>query len=163
MPDVKFETRFREELEFLYDAERQIIDAFPQMIAAAFSEDLAAALQEELDETKGQVGRLERIFQAMGEEPGVNECQGMKGLILECENLMSRLEKSPVRDVGIIGTAQKVKNYEMCGYEAVRALAELLGQQEAADTLEQTLQEERAADDNLSGIAESILAGHSKA
>ena len=163
MPDVKFETRFREELEFLYDAERQIIDAFPQMIAAAFSEDLAGALQDQLNETKEQVARLERIFQAMGEEPAVNECQGMKGLILECENLMSRLEKSPVRDVGIIETAQKVKNYEVCGYEAVRTLAELLGQQEAAEALEQTLEEEKAADKNLSAITEAILAGHSKA
>ena|SRR5579871_1237830 len=161
MPDAKFETRFREELEFLYDAEKQIIDAFPQMIAAAFSEDLAAALQSELDETKEQVGRLERIFQAMGEEPGLNECQGMKGLILEGENLVSRLEKSPVRDVGIIEAAQKVKNYELCGYEAVRALAELLGQQEAADALEQTIDEERSAHEDLSGIAEAILAGHS--
>lgn len=159
MAEAKFETLFREELEILYDAEKQIVAVLPKMIAAASSEELSGALQDHLDETKQQVVRLDRIFEAMGEEAGAREGQGMQGLLQEGENLIAKLEKSAVLDIGLINAAQKVENYEICGYGTVRALAEMLGQQEAAELLEETLEEESAAADILTDLAEVILSG----
>ena len=159
MPEAKFETLFRDELEDLYDAEKQIVAALPKMIAASSSEELAGALQVHLDETREQVARLEKVFQAMGEEPGGTECQGMQGLLREGEKMISKMQKSPVLDAGIIAAAQKVEHYEISGYGTAHAMAEMLGQQDAADLLQETLAEEKATDETLTEIAEAILTG----
>jgi ferritin-like metal-binding protein YciE len=159
MAEPKFETLFREQLESLYNAENQNAAALPKMIAAASSEELAGLLHSHLEETHQQVARLEHIFESMGEEPAVRESTGMKGLIQECENLISRLDKGALLDAAMIDSVQKVERYEICGYGTVQVLAEILGQQDTADLLEETIEEEKAADEGLWEIAESIFEG----
>jgi ferritin-like metal-binding protein YciE len=159
MSEAKFEALFQEELELLYDTEKQMVAALPKMIAAASSEQLTETLQDHLGETEDQVIRLERIFEAMGEEPGIRSSEAVMGLIQEGESRIAKLEKSAVLDASIIGTARKIEQYEICGYETVRALAELLGQPEAVDLLEQTIDEESAASDALADQADAIFSG----
>ena len=161
MKNLKFEDLLKEELEDLYDAEKQIVSALPKMVEAASDDDLKAAFQEHLEQTQEQVARLERVFEAIGEQPGGRQCEGMQGLLKEGEKMINELEKSPVLDAALIGAAQKVEHYEISGYGTARTMAEFLGQQDAADLLEQTLDEEKAADDTLTEIAESIMTGGS--
>ena len=163
MKEAKFEDLFIEELEDLYDAEKQIVDALPKLIAASSSEELSNALQEHLDETRAQVGRLQKIFKNMGEEPSSRACVGMQGLLKEGEKLISEMSKSPVLDAALTGAAQKVEHYEIAAYGTARAMAEMLGQQEVVDLLQETLEEEEAADETLSEIGESLLAGEALA
>jgi ferritin-like metal-binding protein YciE len=159
MKESRFEDLFRLELEDLYDAERQIIDALPRMVAAASTAELASAFEEHLEETKEQVKRLERIFETMGEQPANQKCEGMQGLLKEGEKILAEMEKSPVLDAGLIGAAQKVEHYEISAYGTARAMAEMLGQPEAAELLDETLEEEKAADETLTEIAEALLTG----
>jgi ferritin-like metal-binding protein YciE len=131
----------------------------PKIIAASSSEELAEALQEHLDETKEQVKRLDRVFEMMGEQPAGKTCEGMQGLLKEGERIISEMEKSPVLDAGIIAAAQKVEHYEIAGYGTARSMAEMLGQSEVAELLQETLEEEEAADDNLTDISADIMGG----
>jgi len=159
MPNVKFEDLLRKELQDLYDAERQIVEALPRMIEAASQEDLVNAFQEHLQQTKEQVKRLDRVFEAIGEQPSAETCQGMQGLLKESEKLISEMEKSPVLDAGLIAAAQKVEHYEISGYGTARTMAQMLGQEDAAELLDTTLAEEKETDENLTEIAESIMTG----
>jgi ferritin-like metal-binding protein YciE len=159
MKEGKFEDLLRQELVDLYDAEKQILKALPKMAKAASSEELVEAFQQHMEETKGQVERLEKIFEAMGEQPGSKRCEGMQGLLKEGERLVAEMSPSEVLDIGLIAAAQKVEHYEISGYSSVRTLAQMLGQQEAADLLQETLVEEEATDETLTEIAEGILGG----
>lgn len=159
MKESKFEDILRDSLADLYDAEQQIVAALPKMAHAASSEELAEAFQQHLEETKKQVERLQKIFEDMGEEPGGKQCEGMQGLLREGEKMMAEISPSPALDLALIAAAQKVEHYEIAGYGTVRTLAETLGQQEAADLLQETLDEEKATDDVLTEVAESILTG----
>src|SRR5205085_11388664 len=104
-----------------------------------------------------QVKRLDRVFQAIGEKPQGKTCEGMQGLLKEGEKIIAEIPKSPVLDAAIIGAAQKVEHYEISGYGTARTMAEMLGQQDAAELLEETLDEEKATDETLTEIAESIM------
>jgi ferritin-like metal-binding protein YciE len=157
--EARFEDLFRERIEDLYDAEKQIVDALPKLIAESSSATLAGALQQHLDETKEQVVRLETIFEGMGEQPGSRRCEGMQGIIGEGEQSIAKLKKSPVLDVAAIAAAQRVEHYEIAGYGIACAMAEMLGQEDTLLLLQETLEEERDADENLSEVAESILSG----
>lgn len=157
--DARFEDVFQLQLENLYDAEKQIVKALPKMIAQASSEELAEALQEHLDQTKEQVTRLEVIFGRMGEEPGARKCEGIEGLIGEGEKSIADLKKSPALDITLIAVAQKVEHYEIASYGTACAIAEILGQQDAFDLLQTTLEEEINADESLSDIADAIITG----
>ena len=159
MKEAKFEELFKEELEDLYDAEKQIVQALPKMVEAASSEELKSAFQEHLEQTKEQVKRLERVFKSIGEKPQGKTCEGMQGLLKEGEKIIAEIPKSPVLDAAIIGAAQKVEHYEISGYGTARAMAEMLGQQDAAELLEETLEEEKTTDENLTEIAEAIMTG----
>jgi len=159
MKEAKFDELFKEELEDLYDAEKQIIQALPKMVEAASSEELKSAFEEHLEQTKEQVKRLDRVFKSIGEKPQGKTCEGMQGLLKEGEKIIAEIPKSPVLDAAIIGAAQKVEHYEISGYGTARTMAEMLGQQDAAELLEETLEEEKATDDNLTEIAESIMSG----
>jgi len=159
MKEAKFDELFREELEDLYDAEKQIVQALPKMAEAASSEELSSAFQDHLEQTKEQVKRLEKIFKTLGVKPQGKTCEGMQGLIKEGQRMISEIPKSPVLDAGLIGAAQKVEHYEISGYGTVRTMAEMLGQQDAADLLEETLEEEKTTDETLTEIAESIMTG----
>jgi ferritin-like metal-binding protein YciE len=145
-----------EQLRDLYDAEHQIIKALPKMIGEVSSEQLRNALSEHLEITRQQAQRLERIFENMGQKSKSEKCKGMEGLIKEGNDVVKKAEDEDVRDAAIISAAQRVEHYEMAGYGTVRTYAELLGEQEAAQLLQQTLDEEKEADQELTNLAEQI-------
>jgi ferritin-like metal-binding protein YciE len=146
-----------EELRDLYDAEHQLIKALPKIADSASSEDLRSAIEEHLEKTKGHASRLETIFSNMGEKARAQKCKGMEGLIKEGSELIKEEDMdAEVKDAAIIGAAQRVEHYEIAGYGCVRTYATLLGDQEAADLLQETLDEEKEADQTLNEIAEHI-------
>jgi ferritin-like metal-binding protein YciE len=147
---------FVKELRDLYDAENQITDALPKMIDAANYSELKDALQEHLDVTRQQIARLEQAFQILNEKPTGETCKGMKGLIKEGDEIISAGGDPSVVDAGIISAAQKVEHYEIAGYGTVRTYAELLGQDQIANLLQETLDEEKEADDTLTEIASNV-------
>ena len=147
---------FVKELRDLYDAENQITDALPKMIDAAQHSDLKNALQQHLNVTQQQIARLDHIFQMLNEKPTGETCKGMKGVIKEGDEIVSQGGDPSTVDAGIISAAQRVEHYEMAGYGTVRTYAELLGQNEMARLLEQTLKEEQEADKTLSQIAKAV-------
>jgi ferritin-like metal-binding protein YciE len=145
-----------EQLKDLYDAEHQIIKALPKMINAATSEDLKEALNEHLEITKEQATRLEQIFGALGEKGKGEKCKGMQGVIQEGSDLIGDIEDADVRDAAIIAAAQRVEHYEMAGYGTARTFASLLKEDEASRLLQQTLDEEKEADKELTALASEI-------
>jgi ferritin-like metal-binding protein YciE len=145
-----------DELKDLYSAEKQITKALPKMAKAAASQDLKSAFENHLEETQGHVERLDKIFETLGKSPRGKTCHGMQGLLEEGSEMISESEKGPVRDAGLISAAQRVEHYEMAGYGSVREFASILGQNEIASLLEETLEEEKAADEKLSGIAKKV-------
>jgi ferritin-like metal-binding protein YciE len=144
------------ELRDLYSAENQIVKALPKMIKAASSPELKRALQEHLEITERQVERLDRIFEKLGEKAKGKKCVAMEGLIEEGKELISEDAEESVRDAGLICAAQKVEHYEMAGYGTVRTFARTMGDEEAAELLQQTLEEEGDADKRLTALAENI-------
>ncbi|HEU5336691.1 MAG TPA: ferritin-like domain-containing protein [Terriglobales bacterium] len=148
---------FVEELQDLYSAENMIIKALPKMMEKTSSPDLRNALDQHLQQTRGQVRRLDQIFDQL---PKVDredrKCKGMEGLIKEGEELMKEDGEPEVRDAGIISAAQRVEHYEMAGYGTVRTYARLLGHTDWAQLLQQTLDEEKQADSILNGLSERI-------
>jgi ferritin-like metal-binding protein YciE len=145
-----------EELQDLYDAESQLVKALPKMAKAASNDSLRRAFEDHLEQTKGHVNRLEKVFQSLGQKAKSKTCEAMKGLIEEADDFLGESAEASVRDAGMIACAQKVEHYEMAGYGSVRTWAEQLGRREAAQLLQQTLDEEKAADKKLTQIAESM-------
>lgn len=144
------------ELKDLYDAENQIIKALPKMIDAASSDELQNALTEHLEITRQQAKRIEQIFESMGQKLKSEKCKGMEGLIKEGSDIVSEDMDENVKDAAIISAAQRVEHYEMAGYGTVRTWANLLGEEEAEELLQQTLDEEKEADQKLNDLAEQI-------
>lgn len=147
---------FIDELRDLYDAENQITDALPKLIEKASYPELKSALQEHLDVTRGQITRLETIFNGLNEKPEGETCKGMKGVIKEGDDMAGRDGSPSVIDAAIISAAQRVEHYEMAGYGTVRTYAELLGETEYANLLQETLDEEKEADESLTELARTI-------
>ena len=146
---------FVEELRDVYDAEKQITKALPKMAKAVESDELRAAFEEHLDITRMQINRLEEVFKSLGLAARGKTCDGMKGLLEEGQSHMEELEGSTL-DAALIGAAQRVEHYEIAAYGTLATWAELLGHQEAKDLLGQTLEEEKEADEKLTGIAGQI-------
>ena len=144
-----------EELRDLYNAEKQLVSALPKMAEAASSTELKSAFEHHLEETLGHVSRLESIFKNIDEESSGETCEAMKGLIKEGETLVKAEGDPDVRDAGLIGAAQRVEHYEMAGYGTARSLANRLGENQMAEILQQTLNEEGEANKKLTSIAES--------
>ncbi len=157
--NTRFEDVFHQQLDNLYDSEKQMVEALPKMIAQASSEDLAGAFQEHLGQTKEQLIRLEIILGKMCLAHGSRKCEGMQGLLSEGEKWMAQFKKSPALDLILVTAAQKVEHYEIAGYGTACAIAQMLGQQDAFDLLETTLGEEKDADETLSDMLEAILEG----
>ena len=145
-----------EELKDIYSAEKQLVKAMPKMAKKASSEELRSALEEHLEVTKGQIERLEEVFSVLGQTPKAKTCKAMKGLLEEATEIMDEDATPAVMDAGIIAAAQKVEHYEIASYGTVRTWARLCGEEEAAELLQETLDEEGQADKNLSEIAETI-------
>ena len=142
-----------EQIQDLYDAEERLVRALPKMAEAATSTELRSAFTDHLEQTKGQVKRLEQVFFEVGEDAGGQICEAMKGLIKEGEEMIEDVKPSPLRDAGLIATANRIQHYEMAGYGTARTLAESLGLSAAARLLQQTLQEVKQTDAKLSKIS----------
>jgi ferritin-like metal-binding protein YciE len=149
---------FVDELKDLYSAEKQITRALPKLVKAATSDDLRQAFQSHLEETNGHVARLEKAFEILGKSPKGKTCVGMKGVLEEGAEVLEDTDKGEVRDAGLIPAAQRVEHYEMAGYGSARDFAKLLGQDEIAELLEETLEEEKAADKKLTSISKQVNA-----
>jgi ferritin-like metal-binding protein YciE len=147
---------YLDELRDLYNAETQLVKALPKMAKAASNDQLRAAFEEHLRQTSEHVSRLEQIFEQLGEKATGKKCLGMEGLVKEGSETMKEDYSEEVKDAAIIGAAQRVEHYEMAGYGTVRAFAELLGETEHVSLLEQTLEEEKQADEKLTQLAEEI-------
>lgn len=148
---------FIDQIRDLYDAEQRITDALPKMVEAAHSPDLKQAFDSHLQETRGHVTRLENIFRQIGVETKRETCQAMKGIIDEGEQMVKAKGSSDVKDAALIAAAQRVEHYEIAGYGTARTFALQLGRQEVANILQQTLQEEKMADEKLNRVAESKI------
>ena len=142
------------ELKDLYSAERQLIQALPKMSKNANSDQLRTAIDNHLSETEEHSARIERILESFGESPRGRKCEGMEGLIEEGKSLLKEDADPDVMDAGIIVAAQKVEHYEIAAYGAVCEYARIMGHTEALQLLEQTLEEEKNADQLLNEIAE---------
>jgi ferritin-like metal-binding protein YciE len=151
------EELFLDEIRDLYDAEKQLTKALPEMAEAAQSDDLRAGFEEHLQQTEGHVQRLERIFESLGEKASGKKCAAMAGLIKEGDELASGTDETAVRDAGLIAAAQKVEHYEIAGYGSAKTHAALLGNRDAVRLLEQTLQEEKETNEKLTQLAESSI------
>jgi ferritin-like metal-binding protein YciE len=143
-----------EQLRDAYSAEKQALRAMPKLMRQATSATLKEALQMHVEQTEGQVDRLEKALEMLGGRPGRKVCEGMRGLIEEAQSELEDHEKGPIMDVLIVGAQQRVEHYEIAAYGTMVALAKAAGQQELADLLAETLQEEKQTDEKLSELAE---------
>ena len=157
MPAESLQEVYREKLQDLYDAENQIIAALPKMANATSSSELQEAFQHHLEQTKGQVKRLEQVFKQLGEHAEGKKCLGMEGLLKEGEELLDDQGKGSALDAALIAAAQSVEHYEIAAYGSAQTWARQLGQDQAADLLEETLEEEKQTDADLSEIAETLV------
>lgn len=144
---------FEHELKDLYSAEKQITSALPKVIDAASNPSLKKSLQSHLEETKGQVERLESIFSKLNMDGTGHKCKGMEGLVKESDDFLSEDATTSVRDAGIIAACQRIEHYEIAGYGTAHHYAKELGHGEIAELLEKTLNEEKGADDKLNDLA----------
>jgi len=142
-----------DELKDIYDAEKQLLKALPKMAKAAEDEELKSAFESHLEETQEHVNRLEQVFKALDEPAKGKKCKAMQGLVEEGEELIEEEEG----DAALICAAQKVEHYEIATYGSLEAWAKLLGEDEAARLLAETLSEEKAADETLTSIAETAV------
>jgi len=147
---------FLHEVKDIYDGEKQITKALPKMIKAVSSDELRSALEEHLGVTEKHTERLEQIFSQLGKPVRGKKCVGMEGLLKEGNDFLKEDAEAAVQDAGIIGAVQKVEHYEIAVYGTLATYAKLLGLDEAATLLEDTLAEEKEADETLSELASTI-------
>jgi ferritin-like metal-binding protein YciE len=145
---------FIEELRDAYDAEKQLTKALPKMAKAASSVELQAAFEEHLEETRAQVERLEQVFATLDEKVRGKHCDGIAGIIEEGKSVMEEDFDDTTMDACLIASGQRAEHYEMAAYGTLVAWAQAMGHVEAAGLLQQTLDEEKAADQKLTGLAE---------
>lgn len=143
-----------EQLRDAYSAEKQALRAMPRMMKKASSQALREALQMHVEQTEGQVERLERALEAMGGKPGRKVCEGMRGIIEEAQSELEEHDKGAVMDALIVAGQQRIEHYEIAAYGTMAALAKAAGEEEVAGLLAETLQEEKKTDEMLSQLAE---------
>jgi len=144
---------FIEQLKDLYSAEKQLVQALPKMAKAATTPELVQAITDHLDQTQNHVSRLEQCFEHLNASSRGKRCKGMEGLIEEGKETIEEEGEAVVKDAGLIAAAQRVEHYEISGYGTAKTMASLLGLDDVADLLEETLGEEEEADKLLSQIA----------
>lgn len=153
----KLHKLFEEELKDIYWAEKALTKAIPKMVKKATSDELIEALENHLEETEGHVQRCEQVFEMLGKTAQAKKCEAMDGLITEAEDIMDESDEGVMRDAGIISAAQKVEHYEIATYGTLCTFAKTLGLNDIADLLEETLNEEKNADETLTSVAESAI------
>jgi ferritin-like metal-binding protein YciE len=144
---------FTEQIHDLHSAEQQLVQALPKVAAAASSDELRTALQQHLDETRGHLQRLDEIISSLGLPKPTETCKGMQGLIAEGQEIIAAQGDPAAKDAALIAAAQRVEHYEIAGYGTARTLADHLGHNEERDLLDETLDEESAADKKLTKVA----------
>jgi ferritin-like metal-binding protein YciE len=147
---------FLEELADVYNAEQQLTKALPKMAKTAESDELREAFEAHLEETRQHASRLEEVAEKLGEALKRKTCAAMKGLIEEANDIIKEQEDSSALDAALIAAAQKVEHYEIASYGTLVAWSQQMGHDEATQLLEETLDEEKAADEKLTSVAESI-------
>ena len=157
MENSKFHKLFMDELKDIYWAEKHLVKALPKMQKAASTAELVNAFADHLTATKQHVSRVEEIFEMMGVRPVAKKCEAMEGLVAEAQELIQEEDESAVLDAGLIIAAQKVEHYEIAAYGSLRTLATRMGHTDAANLLEQTLDEEKETDVLLTQIAETSV------
>jgi ferritin-like metal-binding protein YciE len=145
-----------DELRDLHNAESQLVKALPKMAKAASNEKLREGFEEHLEQTKGHVERLERVFTLLDESPKGKTCQAMKGLVEEGAEAIDLEAPDAIRDADLIGAAQRVEHYEIAAYGTARAFAETLGLQDIAELLQETLDEEGETNKKLTALAGAV-------
>ena len=145
---------FLDELRDAYDAEKQLTKALPKLAKAATSPNLRAAFESHLEETRGHVDRLEQVFESLDEKVKGKHCDGIAGIIEEGKSVMEEDFDEMTMDACLIAAGQRAEHYEMAAYGTLVAWARAMGHVEAADLLQQTLEEEKAADKKLTALAE---------
>ncbi len=157
MPSSQLMKLFEAELKDIYWAEKALTKAIPKMIKNATSEELIEALENHLQETLEQVKRVEQVFEIIGKRAVAKKCEAMDGLIREATEIMEMCDYGAMCDAGIISAAQKVEHYEIASYGTLRQFAETLGLSDAVSLLEETLNEEKAADETLTEVATAAV------
>jgi ferritin-like metal-binding protein YciE len=147
-----------DELKDLFSAENQLVKALPKMAKAASSDELRKGFEEHLEQTRGHVGRLEKIFKSLGESPKGKKCKGMEGLLEEGAEVIKEDFEDSLMDAALIGAAQRVEHYEIAAYGTVCAFAEELGEEEQVSLLTETLEEEKETDEKLTKLSQQINA-----
>jgi ferritin-like metal-binding protein YciE len=154
------DTLLLDQLRDLYDAEHRLTDALPKMARAAKSPELKSAFESHLRETEGHIKRLDQAFASLDEAAKRETCDAMKGLIEEGEDVLEAKGDDDVIDAALIASAQRVEHYEMAGYGTARNFAERVGKPDVARLLQETLDEEGAADEKLTTIAQATVNPH---
>lgn len=145
-----------DELRDLYSAENQLVKALPKMAKASSNEQLREAFEEHLQQTEEHVSRLEQIFEQLDEKPTGKKCMGMEGLVKEGAETMGEDYSDELMDAAVIGAAQRVEHYEIAAYGTVREMAKLLGEEDQVSLIEETLEEEKQADQKLTELSQEI-------
>lgn len=153
----KIHELFENQLRDLYWAEKELSRFMPELVKNVTSEELISTLEEHMEITEKQIKRLENVFELIGSRATGEKCPAMTGLIEEAQSVVSESTEGQIRDAFIIGAVQKVEHYEMASYGTLKAIASLLGEFEVASLLDETLQEEKEADLNLTDVAENVV------
>ncbi len=156
MKDNTLRGLFVDELRDLYDAENRLVKALPKMAKASESPELRTGFEEHLEQTKEHVERLKTVLTSLGEKATAKKCPAMAGLVEEGDEMINGDFEGSVKDAALISAAQRVEHYEIAAYGCVHAWAELLGEEDAAELLEKTLEEEKDTDEKLSELAVKI-------
>lgn len=146
-----------DEIKDIYDAEKQLTKALPKLVKKASNDELREALEAHLEETHGHIERIEQVFEQLGMPARGKKCEGMQHLIAEGNDMIAECEDDDTRDAVMIAAAQKVEHYEIATYGTIRTWANILGQRDVAAMFEETLEEEKAADQKLTEIADSFV------
>lgn len=156
-PTTGLRKLLEDQIADIYFAEKQLVKVLPRMLKAATNEELRAALESHLDETRGQVERLEQVFEALGIPPKAKPCVAMVGILHECAELMREFADDEALDAALVDGAKKVEHYEIATYSGLVAWAEQLGLDAVAGMLKENLDEEQAADDELTSLCEAVI------
>ena len=158
MGNTQLEKFLHDSLKDIYWAEKHLVKALGKMQKAATTEELKSAIEDHIGQTEEHVERLEQVFEMLGKKPQAKKCEGMEGLTKEGDSVVEETEvRSMTRDAGIILSAQKVEHYEIATYGTLRQLAMTMGQDQIAEILSQTLEEEKQTDEGLTQIAENNI------